>query len=229
MAEAGRPCGPAGPCAGGPLRARRTLWPLLTRLALRVPIEGGLTLVAIGHARVDYAQLDNIVVWVEPASRPATSPPPPQPLSVDVNPQKSSHGIDGVVTIGQKLILKNAGPSPQSIYSVSDGNDFELSTVPSNGAGEYVVRSPGLIEIFADASKDIAVQVFATPTSWAQIGRSGQTLDFNNIPPGSYQIVSWHPRLPGSTQPVTLTADQVTDATIKVGVNSLPKVAEANR
>ena len=182
------------------------------------------------HARVDYAQLDNIVVWVEAASKPATPPTTPPPLSVDVNPQKSSHGIDGVVSVGQKLVLKNAGSSPQTIYSVSDGNDFELPSVPPNGSGEFVIRSPGLIEIFADASKDIAVQVFATPTPWAQIGRSGQTLDFNNIPPGSYQILSWHPRLPGSNQPVTLSANQVSEATIKVGVNSLPKVtADANR
>jgi hypothetical protein len=182
------------------------------------------------HARVDYAQLDNIVVWVEPATKPETPPSAPPPLNKTIDPTKSSHGIDGVVSVGQKLILKNAGSSPQSIYSVSDGNDFEVPSVPPSGTAEYLVRSPGMIEIFADASKDIALQVFATPTAWAQIGQAGQTLDFNNIPPGNYQIVSWHPRLPGTTELVTLTADHVTDASIKVGVNSLPKVtADATR
>jgi hypothetical protein len=183
------------------------------------------------HARVDYSQLDNIVIWVEPA--PGAGPakaPAPAPMNLTVDPQKSSHGIDAVVSVGQKLVLRNAGAKAQSIYSVSDGNDFELSSVPASGSAEYAVRSAGLIEIFADSSKDIAVQLFATPTPWAQIGRSGQTLDFNNIPPGHYQLVSWHPRLPGSTEPVELTADHVTDASIKVGVNSLPKVtADASR
>ena len=176
------------------------------------------------RARVDYSQLDNIVVYVEPAGKNFIPPRPPAPLSLTVDPKKSSHGIDGVVSVGQKLVLKNGGASPQAIYSVSDGNDFELAGVPPDGVGEYLVKSPGLIEIFADASKDIALQVFAAPTPWVQLGRSGETLDFNNIPPGGYQIVSWHPRLPGSTQPVTLSADKVTDATVKVGVNSLPKV-----
>jgi hypothetical protein len=182
------------------------------------------------HARVDYSQLDNIVVWVEPTTQTAAPSPPKAPFNANVDPQKSSHGIDGVVSVGQKLLLKNAGAKPQSIYSASDGNDFDVPSVPPGGTGEYVVRSPGLIEIFADTSKDIAVQVFATPTPWAQIGHAGQVLEFNNIPPGNYQIVSWHPRLPGTTQPVTLTADQVSEASIKVGVNSLPKVtADATR
>ena len=176
------------------------------------------------HARVDYAQLDNIVVWVEPVTKPGTQSTIPPPLNKTIDPAKSSHGIDGLVSVGQKLILKNAGPSPQSIYSASDGNDFDLPSVPPSGTAEYLVRSPGLIEIFADASKDIALQIFATPTPWAQIGRAGETLEFNNIPPGNYQIVSWHPRLPGTSEPVSLTADHVTDASIKVGVNSLPKV-----
>src|SRR5690348_16632180 len=72
------------------------------------------------HARVDYAELDNIVVYVEPAAKPATPPTAPAPMSVSVDPTKSSHGIDRVVCVGQKLVLKNAGASAQAIYSVSD-------------------------------------------------------------------------------------------------------------
>jgi len=37
--------------------------------------------------------------------------------------------------------------------------------------------------------------------------------------------VSWHPRLPGTEQTITLSADQMAGASIKVGVNELPKVS----
>jgi hypothetical protein len=72
--------------------------------------------------------------------------------------------------------------------------------------------------------------MYATPMEWGQSSHAGQTVEFNNIPPGRYQIVSWHPRLPGTTDSIDLKADHVQDATIKVGVNSLPGVSgEAGR
>lgn len=182
-------------------------------------------------ARVDYAELDSIVVWLEPtAGQPASSsyPPPASPAEFTVDPSKSSHGIDGVVGVGQHLILRNAGAKAQSIYSVSDGNDFDRDAVPPGGTAEYVVRSPGLIEVFADSSKDTAVQIYAAPTRWAHVSRAGQTLDFVDLPPGRYTLASWHPRLPGTTQSIELVADRVADAVVKVGVNQLPKVTAAD-
>jgi hypothetical protein len=181
-------------------------------------------------SRVDYSEVDNIVVYLEGMTSATTPTQAPSAFTITVDPGKSSHGIDGVVSVGQKVVLRNGGSKAQSIYSVSDGNDFEISAVPVSGSGEYSVRSAGLIEIFADSSKDIAIQLFAAPTSWVQLGRAGQTLNFNNIPPGRYHLVSWHARLPGTSEEIELTADHVADATITVGVNSLPKVtADAAR
>jgi len=177
-------------------------------------------------SRVDYSEVDHIVVWVEPVA-PGAPPLPAGPINTSVDPQKSSHGLDGVVCVGQTVVIKNAGQQTQAIYSASDGNDFALTAVPPGGTGEFKVRTAGLIEIFAESSKDIAVQLYAAPTPWAQIGRAGQTLDFNNIPPGRCRIVSWHHRLPGTSEVTDLAADKVTQATITVGVNSLPKVGSA--
>lgn len=175
------------------------------------------------YAKVDYSDLDQIVVWLEPVNSSAT-PAPAGAHTIQINPQVPSKGISHVASVGQQLILRNASSSPQTIYSVSDGNEFDFESVPPGGSAEYKVRSAGLIEILTNSAKGNSIQVYAAPSPWVRITRAGETIEFNNLPPGQYRLVSWHPRLPGSQATVTLSADHMTDASIDVTVNTLPKV-----
>jgi hypothetical protein len=174
-------------------------------------------------AKVDYSDLDQIVVWLEPVT--ASAPPSfGGEITVDIDPSKASRGIGGVASVGQRIVLHNTSSSSQTIYSVSDGNEFDLESVPPGGRAEYTVRSAGLIEILTNSAKENPVQIYAAPTPWVRMTRSGESVEFNNLPPGQYRLVSWHPRLPGTQRAVTLSADRVSDASIDVTVNTLPKV-----
>jgi hypothetical protein len=179
-------------------------------------------------AKVDYSDLDEIIVWLEPAAG-ATAATPANPATIDIDPAKLSGSLTDAVSVGQQLTLHNAGTSPLTIYSVSDGNDFDFESVPANGQAEYTVRSPGLIEVLTNAKTDESVKIYAAPSPWVRLAHSGETLIFNNLPPGKYRLVSWHPRIPGSQTEVNLSADQTTDTSINVSVNSLPKVGPGSR
>jgi hypothetical protein len=172
--------------------------------------------------RVDYFDLEDIVVWLEPAA--GTPPAPAAAMTVDVDPAKKSASILDVASVGQRIVLHNASGSSQTIYSVSDGNDFDFESVPAGGQAEYTVRSPGLIEVLTNAPVDNSVKIYAAPSPWARLAHSGQTVAFDKLPPGQYRLVCWHPRLPGSQVDLTLTADHTSDASIEVSVNSLPKI-----
>jgi len=172
--------------------------------------------------RVDYSALDEIVVWVEPVSSAAGSTA--TPLTIDVNAQKPAESLGGAVSVGQRLIIQNSGSTAKNFYSVSDGNDFDLGSVPAGGRGEYTVRSAGLIEVLAASVKEPVAQVYAAPSRWVKLTQSGTTVDFVDLPPGNYKVMSWHPRLPGTEFAVTLLPNQSTKTSIKVGVNALPKV-----
>jgi hypothetical protein len=173
--------------------------------------------------QVDYSDLDDIVVWLEPVAAGAPAAPD-GPQTIDINPDKESPSLAAVVSVGQQLALHNASSSPQTIYSVSDGNDFDFESVPAGGEVNYTVRSPGLIEVLASSSTEKSVKVYAAPSPWVRMTRAGRTLLFNKLSPGQYRLFSWHPRLPGSQTDVRLTANQTTEASIDVSVNSLPKV-----
>jgi hypothetical protein len=173
--------------------------------------------------RVDYSALDDIVVWAEPASLALRQPVLP-PLMVEVNPKKSVENLSGAASIGQRLIVHNNGSTAGNFYSVSDGNEFDLGTIPAGGRGEYTIKSGGLIEILSASTKDPVAQVYAATSRWVALTHSEATVDFTDLPPGQYKIYSWHPRLPGSEVSVTISPNQVAKVSIKVGVNALPKV-----
>jgi len=172
---------------------------------------------------VDYSALKEIVVWIEPASGSAAKPPQ-HPVLLDIDPQKPATNLNLAASVGQQVTLRNTTSNSANLYSVSDNNDFNLGSIPLAGTATFTARSEGLIEILNAKLKDPVALVYAAPSPWVSLAKSGSTIEFTNLPPGQYKIISWHPRLPGSQTTITLSADQVSTATIKVGVNTLPKV-----
>lgn len=173
--------------------------------------------------KVDYSSLDNIVVWVEPVM----APPMAQIVALrSLSVSVPAVGDDSIVAacVGQKLVVTNRSGRAMDIYSVSDGNDFDLGSIAAGGQGAYVIKSGGLIEILTDSSDQPLARVYAAPSCYVAETHSGAEVTFANLPPGDYRISSWHPRLPGSTVAVHLSADQTQSASITVGVNSLPKI-----
>jgi hypothetical protein len=123
--------------------------------------------------------------------------------------------------VGQEIVLRNRGPETVSLYSVSDDNDFDLPEISPGGEARYTVHAEGMIEVLSDPSEPPVAMVYAAPSPWVARTRSGGRVVFNDVPPGAYEAVCWHPRLPGSTVPVSLAPDAVTRAALMVGVNAL--------
>jgi hypothetical protein len=179
--------------------------------------------------RVDYATLGDIVVWLEPSSGPPATSTDSRPITIDFDATKAASGLARPASVGQRLIFHNRGARSSNVYSVSDGNEFDLGSIAPSGHGEYVIKAAGLIEVLSDASKDPIAQVYAAPTKWVALARSGGAVDFTDVPPGRYKLLSWHPRLPGHESAIDLAANQTARATIKVGVNGLPIVTAGQR
>jgi hypothetical protein len=187
------------------------------------------------YEHVDYDALGDIVVWLEPASgtgeaaateaAPIPSPSAPRKaMEVKVSAGRQADRIYAA-HVGQPVVLFNAGDQAVSLYSVSDGNDFELAPLPPGYAATIESKTEGLIEVLADPSQPPVATIYAAPTKYAARARSGKTVVFKDVPPGAYQAVAWHPRLPGSTANVgEVAAGQVKRATLQLGVNDLPKV-----
>jgi hypothetical protein len=174
--------------------------------------------------RVDYSNLGQIVVWLEPEAGSRPTDPTAGQISVETDARHPTNQVTHVVSVGQTLILRNSRARPEVIYCVSNGNEFDGGSVPPGGQAQYTVKSAGLIEVLAESSEEPVARVYAAPTQWVKLTRAGEIARFNDLPPGKYRVVSWHPRLPGSETSVVLSPNEVTSTSIAVGVNSLPKI-----
>jgi hypothetical protein len=171
------------------------------------------------YERVDYTNLDNVIVWLEPVNAPAKVTPS-RKREVDIDPNRPRDDI-APASIGQHIVFRNNSSQPVNLYSVSEGNEFDLMSIAPGATGEFVAKSEGLIEILADPARPLIAQVYVAPSPWVTSAGSRRTGAFFDVPPGEYEIIAWHPRLPTSTQRVTLRANETSDATITVGVGAM--------
>jgi hypothetical protein len=194
-----------------------------SRLAARAPVmydAPGVTAKPASGAyeTVDYNNLTDLIVYLEPA-RGASAPA----QTIDVKTGETAGSVVPA-SVGQTLSFRNAGAQPISVYSVSEGNEFDAKTISPGATVDYTVRTAGLIELLSDPAKDPVLRVYAAPSRFVAATRSGKPVDFVDVPPGRYTVVAWHPRLPGGQSAVDLAADRPARVTVKIGVNALPKV-----
>ncbi len=178
------------------------------------------------YERVDYTALANIVVWLQPLDKPSDAGAAPPDATIDLNPRKPADGLTAAACVGQRIVFRNTGDKPADLYSVSDGNEFDLGSVVPGAGVAYTVKQNGLIEVLTSDLADPIANVYAAPSPWFGLTRAGKTIEFNDLAPGPYKIMSWHPRLPGHEIAATLQPDRVATASIMVSVNGLPTAAQ---
>jgi hypothetical protein len=176
-----------------------------------------------GMEHLDYADLPDIVVWLEPANGGPDQACQLAPARIDIDSRHVASEMAATVSVGQKIVVHNSSMAAD-FYSVSDGNDFDLGRIAPDASASYTVKSAGLIEVLTDSARDPVARIYVAPTPWVWLTTAGKTVEFRNLAPGQYKVVTWHPRLPGREITVVLSANQVVTVAAKVGVNDLPKI-----
>jgi hypothetical protein len=168
----------------------------------------------------DYSSLDEIVVWVESlgsSSYIGTAPNTSIDLS-GADPSLKVGGWGGIWDLRNKT-----GRTLEVFLRTEDGKVMNLGNVPGPGTS-LAPRVQGYVEVMTNASDQPVGRVFIAPTPYVQLAKANTAITFLAVPPGKAKIHTWHPRLPGSTTEVNLGENRTTNATVTVGVNSLPKV-----
>ena len=175
-------------------------------------------------AQVEYESLAGIIVWIEPldaaveASGSSASAETAVALNEFSRQPPPWHGV----AVGARLVLQNRTARAQSVYSLSDGNPFDLGTLSPGQQAQYVVKSSGPIEVLSESSPQPLARLYAVAGERVQTVRANETARLPNLSPGRYRVACWHERLPGSEELVGLSADKWSTLTLKVSVNLLP-------
>ena len=169
---------------------------------------------------VNYEHLDEVVLWLDSSGSATTSA---AELRVPVTPKPAKAALFAA-SAGANATIENKGAKPMRVYSVSEGNEFDLGTLAPGEAKAQRLASTGLIELLDGETFDIVARVYVVGGRDARVTRSGEVITFRDLDPGAYRINAWHERLPGGERSITLAADVVREIDLPIGVNVLPKV-----
>lgn len=177
---------------------------------------------------LDYRNLDDIVMYLVPDGGSAASAPTPKPIALDASPSADNQPWQVKVSaVGGELRVGNTSASPRAVYIRNEaGKLSDIGTVAPGATVAATLSAPGAMTVFAEsngAEDQRLAEIYVAPNGWVTTGVSGGTATFAPVPPGNYTLHTWHPRLPGQSQKLTLVADKYTEAKAVVTVNVLPK------
>ena len=170
---------------------------------------------------VDYEHLDGIVVWFETPTATDGSSASTVKVAVKAKPDKVELFA---VSLGDSVTFENTGPRRLRLYSVSEGNEFDLGETAPGDIASHAFTSPGLVDVLDGNTFDVIARIFVAAGRGARVVHPGTATTFRDLDPGGYRVVAWHERLPGAERDVTLAADATREVDLLIGVNALPKV-----
>jgi hypothetical protein len=174
------------------------------------------------YETIDYAQVDDVVVWVEPLGEQAGAfSSSGGSISIDLGSPQTNLRVAGR---GAIWAFRNSTGRVIDIYlRTEEGKVVSLGAMP--GPGRSVSPNvQGLVEVMAVDQPEPLARIYVAPTAFVRLASTKEPVRFFGVPPGRARIVAWHPRLPGATTEVNIAADRETRAAVTIGVNSLPKV-----
>lgn len=210
---------------GGPKRETRVLDYGTTRES----VEQGRA-----FERVDYDEIEDVVVIVD-AGVPTLSDVPLRPFPTpefrldeegfdrsQYLAVKDRRGPKGRVSIA----VHNTLGRDVLVYAVNADDDFFEVTVSKGALGTISLTAAGRYDVYCDADESFHCVLLVADGPYAWIGASDDDAFFNYLPPGSYDVTVFAPRLPAFSKSVTVAAGKRETVTADLTVNDLPKVGE---
>jgi hypothetical protein len=181
--------------------------------------------------RVDYGDLQDVVVVVDPGGTLPEGVPGPAPVAAALH-----LGKDGFNRL--QLLAVTAGPGGAASFTLSNQRDSAVHIFGSSETGALFeaavdakarrsirVSEVGRYDIYCDEDESLHCVLFVTDRpAWIGSSRSGAF--FDDLRPGEYAVTVYPPRLPKWFKRVTVTAGQRATLTAPLTVNNLPQAGK---
>lgn len=98
-----------------------------------------------------------------------------------------------IVTPGTEVGFPNLDHLIHNVFSVTQGNRFDTGQYKPGDAPKVRISNPGLVKLYCNVHHQMNAFLWVVTTPFAQIldGRTG--VQFDRVPPGTYNLRLWHP------------------------------------
>jgi plastocyanin len=169
-------------------------------VAAQGTVSGRITVLEREGSRT--TDLDNAVVWLEPAGGNGTGAAPSAPQIVMES--RTFRPAVRVVTPGSTVPFPNYDPFRHNVFSNTGPGAFDLGLYGRGEVRSARIDRPGIYSIFCNIHARMVAYVVAVPAPWyAQAGADGR-FEIPRVPAGRYRLRAWHDRAGEHAQDVTV-------------------------
>ncbi len=157
------------------------------------------------------------VVYVQQA--PGTFNPPAPPVSMD---QRKMQFIPHVlpVVVGSTVRFLNSDPTALNVFS-PDFEKYNLGTWPQgqskNHTFVHCAKFPCVYTQLCRVHPEMEGFVVVLPNPHSAVTDKEGRFEIAGVPPGSYTVGVWHPKLKGAPKPVTVEAGKAATVDFTLG------------
>ena len=133
-----------------------------------------------------------------------------------------------VVPLGEAVIFRNSDRTRHHVYTFSPlaTPPFDFILKPNEVSAPIHLTKPGVIPVGCNIHDFMINYLVVTDSRWAAKSDDKGSVSLADVPPGTYTVKLWHPRLrPGAAQPsqtVTVAGDQAS-ASLSMTVMAPPR------
>ncbi len=142
------------------------------------------------------------------------APPTAQPSAREIVDQIGQEFVPHVkpILVGSAVFFPNKDNVRHQVYSFSPAKRFELPLYAGTPAKPIVFDKPGVVVLGCNIHDWMIGYIYVSESPYfAKTGADG-TAQLNDLPPRSYQVRVWHPRLQGPEGTTHQQADLGADA-----------------
>ncbi len=109
-----------------------------------------------------------------------------------------------VVPVGSTVLFPNRDPFNHNVFSLSEGNGFDLGLYGRGEKGEHRFRRAGVVSVFCNIHPKMVGFILVRDNAYyTQPGADG-SFTIPDVAPGAYTLHVWHERASEATQPIVV-------------------------
>jgi plastocyanin len=113
-----------------------------------------------------------------------------------------------VVQLGTTVLFPNHDTVFHNVFSYREAKRFDLGLYPVGAVRRVLFDEPGLVRIFCNIHSNMSAYIWVVENPYFdQTGRDG-AFRLQNVPPGTYTVVFWHPKAGELTRQIRVGAGE---------------------
>lgn len=147
--------------------------------------------VAFVTKRGQHPVVEETVVWLDPvgSARPAK-----RPAATFTMTTRGKTLIPHVVAVpvGSTVSFPNEDPISHNLFSLSQGNDFDLGLYRTGAGKAHTFTVPGIVNVYCNVHPNMSAVIHVMSTPYYGFVHRDATFSLTDVPPGRYDAVVWN-------------------------------------